>query len=214
MTNNPHRSSPGRYVLPATTGHFKFTVTRDGVGLNTSCISYGATAAAVADALDALDYVDDLGGSTVVREGDGSSQYNYGFVYYMSASNASESLAGSVDMEIIGSGVDHGCARVSTLGFWDEPDNWDTGVAPTSTDEVGLTLSIATLSHVAFIWSYVFLQFVAVETQTEGSIIHPRGHNYLQIFFPVSAFQLKCRVILPFCLIVVRIWRFHSRTVA
>ena len=77
----------------------------------------------------------------MVREGNGSSQYNYGFVYYMSASNSTD--AGSVNMELAGSGVEHGCKRVSTLGYWNEPDNWDTGVVPTSTDEVGLARNIA-----------------------------------------------------------------------
>lgn len=56
----------------------------------------------------------------------------------MSASNSSQSLAGSVDMELAGSGVEYGCKRVSTLGYWNETDNWDTGVAPTEADEVGL----------------------------------------------------------------------------
>lgn len=145
------------------------------MGFNTSCISYGASAAAVADALDALDYVDDLGGSTVVREGDGSSQYNYGFVYYISASNSSESLAGSVDMELAGSGVEHGCARVSTLGYWNEPDNWDTGVTPTSADEASSTRTITSLSHVVN-------GATSYRKKVDRLITHSGTRNFLQVF--------------------------------
>lgn len=128
-----------RHVLPAAdTGHFKFSVTRDGVSFNTSCISYGAPAGTVAAALDALDPFDDLGGSAVVRQGDGSSSaYDYGFVYYISASNSSQNLVSSIEIELAGSGVEYGCARLSTLGYWEDGLNWDAGVAPVSTDEVG-----------------------------------------------------------------------------
>lgn len=128
-----------RHVIPAADeGHFKLSITRDGVGYNTSCLSYGASATAVAAALDALDPIDDFGGSTVVREGDGaSSEYNYGFVYYIVASNSSENLVTSVDIDIAGSGVQHGCARLSTSGLWEDDLNWDTGVVPSSSDEVG-----------------------------------------------------------------------------
>lgn len=108
------------------------------MGYNTSCLSYGAPATAVAAALDAVDPIDDLGGSTVVREGDRAlSEYNYGFVYYIVASNSSENLVTSVDIDVAGSGVQHGCARLSTSGYWEDQLNWDTGVVPSSTDEVG-----------------------------------------------------------------------------
>ncbi|CBJ49166.1 hypothetical protein Esi_0207_0025 [Ectocarpus siliculosus] len=128
---------PPRYVIPADEGHFKLSITRDGAGYNTSCLFYGASATAVAAALDALDPIDDLGGSTVVREGDGASpEYNYGFVYHIVASNSSENLVNSVDIDVVGSGVQHGCARLSTLGYWEDELNWDTGVVPSSTDEV------------------------------------------------------------------------------
>lgn len=127
--------STGRAVLPDPLGHFKLGVTRDGIGTNTSCISYGASATAVSDALDDLDPVEDFGGVTVFRQGDGSSGYGYGFVYYITAANSSKSLGGSIEIELMGSGVEVGCARLSTLGYWDETANWDTGVVPTSTDD-------------------------------------------------------------------------------
>lgn len=128
-----------RKVLPsADVGHFKLSVTRDGVSFITSCISYGASAAEVAAALDALDPVDDLGGSAVVRKGDGSSSaYSYGFVYYISASDSSQNLVSSLGIELAGSGVEGGCARLSTLGYWEDGLNWDAGEAPASTDDVG-----------------------------------------------------------------------------
>lgn len=128
-----------RHVLSSVdAGHFKLSVTRDGVNFVTSCISYGASAVAVAAALDALDPVADLGGSAVARMGDGSSTaYDYGFVYHISTSDPSQNLVSSVGIELAGSGVEHGCARVSTLGYWEDAMNWDTGVVPASTDEVG-----------------------------------------------------------------------------
>lgn len=128
-----------RQVIPsADVGHFKLSVTRDGVNFITSCISYGASAVEVVAALDALDPVDDLGGSAVVRKGDGSSPaYNYGFSYYISASDSSQNLVSSLGIELAGSGVEDGCARLSTLGYWEDGLNWDSGVVPTSTDDVG-----------------------------------------------------------------------------
>lgn len=89
----------------------------------------------MSEALNDVDPVDDLGGADVVREGDGSSDYNYGYIYYISAANSSENFASSVDIEIVGSGIEYGCARLSTLGYWDDASNWDTGVVPTSVDE-------------------------------------------------------------------------------
>lgn len=126
-------------MLPsADAGHFKLSVTRDGVSFITSCISYGASADTVAAALDSLYPVHDLGGSAVVRQGDGSSSaYNYGFVYDISASDSSQNLVSSLGMALAGSGVESGCARLSTLGYWEDGLNWDTGVAPASTDDVG-----------------------------------------------------------------------------
>lgn len=128
-----------RHVLPSSdTGHFKLRVDRDGVDFNTSCISYGASAGAVAAALNALDPVDDLGGSSVARQGDGSSPaYDYGFVYDISASNSSQNIVSSIGIELAGSGVEHGCTRLSSLGYWEDELNWDTGVVPASADEVG-----------------------------------------------------------------------------
>eukprot|EP00752_Nemacystus_decipiens_P010621 g9459.t1 len=127
-----------RRVLPsADVGHFNLSVTRGGVSFVTSCISYGASAVEVAAALDALDPIDDLGGSTVVRQGDGlTPAYSYGFVYYISASESSQNLVTSLGIQVAGSGVESGCARLSTLGYWEDGLNWDTGVAPASTDDV------------------------------------------------------------------------------
>lgn len=127
-----------RNVVPATTlGHFKLSITRNGVGFNTSCISYGASGAAIVAALDVLDPIADLGGSTVVRGGDGSSSaYEYGFVYDISAANPSENLVNSIGLAVAGSGLEHDCARPATVGYWVDESNWDTGVVPTSTDEV------------------------------------------------------------------------------
>lgn len=105
--------------------------------MNTSCISYGASGAAVVSALDLLDPIADLGGSSVVRQGDGSSlAYNYGFVYNISAADPSEKFVDSIGVEVAGSGVEHDCARLSTLGYWDDESNWNTDAVPTSTDEV------------------------------------------------------------------------------
>ncbi|CAM9742517.1 unnamed protein product, partial [Scytosiphon promiscuus] len=131
-----------RYVIPSTTtGHFKLSVTRDGVGTNTSCISYGASGAAVVAILDLLDPISDLGGSTVIREGDGSSStFKYGFVYNISATDPNVNLVDSIDVEVAGSGVDHDCARLSTSGYWSEDSNWNTGAVPTSTDEVTIPI--------------------------------------------------------------------------
>ncbi|CAM9787351.1 unnamed protein product, partial [Hapterophycus canaliculatus] len=124
-----------RHVIPSTSGHFKLSVTRDGVGFNTSCISYGASGDAVVAALDVLDPIADMGGSTVVREGDGSSlKYAYGFVYNISAANPN--FVNLIGIQIAGSGVEHDCARLSTLGYWGDESNWNTGAVPTSTDEV------------------------------------------------------------------------------
>ena len=118
-------------------GHFKLSVTRDEVSFTTSCISYGASAVEVAAALDALDPVDDLGGSAVVRQGDGSTPaFDYGFVYDISASDSSLNLVSSLGIELAGSGVESGCGRLSTLGYWEDGLNWDAGVAPVSTDDV------------------------------------------------------------------------------
>ena len=91
----------------------------------------------MAAALDALDPIGDLGGSAVVREGDGlSSAYNYGYVYYISASDSSQDLVNSLGMAFAGSGVEHDCEKLSTVGYWGDAQNWDAGVMPTSTDEV------------------------------------------------------------------------------
>lgn len=89
----------------------------------------------MSEALNNVDPVDDLGGADVVREGDGSSDYNYGYIFYVSAANSSENLASSIGIEIVGSGTEYGCARLSTLGYWDDATNWDTGVVPASVDE-------------------------------------------------------------------------------
>lgn len=125
-----------RTVVPSTSGHFKLSITRDGVGYNTSCISYGSSASSVSDALDYTDPVADLGGASVVRQGNGSSTYDYGYTYTISAANTTLSLGGSIDdIDVAGMGTSVGCSRVSTLGSWDEEANWDTGVVPGSADE-------------------------------------------------------------------------------
>ena len=129
-------------------GHFKLSVIRDSVSFTTSCISYGASVVEVAAALDALDPVDDLGGSTIVRQGNGlSSTYNYGFGYYISASDLSQNLVSSLEIDVAGSGVESGCARLSTLGYWEDGLNWDGGVAPASADDVGVDCSV-----IVFLW--------------------------------------------------------------
>lgn len=77
-----------------------------------------------------------LGGALVVRQGNGSSAYSYGYTYLVSAVNSTLNLGAYVGFEVAGSGLQHGCSRVSTLGLWDDEVNWDTGVVPGPTDEV------------------------------------------------------------------------------
>lgn len=159
MSSSWHRVSPGiakpakpdrpytivtcytscRQVLPSAEGHVKLSVDQNGLTFNTSCISYGATATAVSSALNALGLIEDLGGASVTREGDGSSEYSYGFVYYLSASNTSISLTESVKTQFLGSGEDFDCAKLWTSGRWDEAANWDAGVLPASDDEASPT---------------------------------------------------------------------------
>lgn len=133
-----HRKPNGafrRQVLSSPSGHFKLGVIRNGVGFNTSCISYGASSIAVSNTLQDLNPIHDLGGAVVFRQGDGSSAYNYGFSYEISASNTSESLADSLEIDFIGSGVESGCTRLSTLSYWDDASNWDVNMVPSALDE-------------------------------------------------------------------------------
>lgn len=131
-----------RRVISASVGHFKLGITQDGLEHKTSCISYGASSIAVSEALDSLDPVDDLGGSKVVRKGDGSSGYSYRYLYDISASNSSGNMVDSVELKLIGSGVDIGCSRLSTLGYWDEATNWNSGMVPASNDEASSNQSV------------------------------------------------------------------------
>lgn len=90
----------------------------------------------MSDALDYTDPVADLGGASVVRQGNGSSSYSYGYTYTISAANTTLSFGASIDdIDVAGMGTSGGCSRLSTLGFWDDEANWDTGVVPGSADE-------------------------------------------------------------------------------
>lgn len=100
----------------------------------------------MSEALDNTDPIADLGGASVVRQGNGSSAYSYGYTYHVSAVNSSLRLGAYVDFEVAGNGLRHGCSRVSTLGLWDEEVNWDTGVVPGLTDEARKSNFIRALS--------------------------------------------------------------------
>lgn len=65
-----------------------------------------------------------------------SSAYDYGYVYYISAADSSQNLVNSLGIGFAGSGVEHDCEKLSTVGYWEDPQNWDTGVVPASNDEV------------------------------------------------------------------------------
>ncbi|CAM9153453.1 unnamed protein product, partial [Discosporangium mesarthrocarpum] len=125
-----------RSVLPSDEGHFRLSVTHSDVTYNTSCISYGAMPSEVADLLSRVDPIDDLGGATVSRQGDGSSGYSFGYTYSMTATNTSVDLSTAVSMSFLGSGKTYGCARLTTYGEWDDVDNWNTAAIPDSSDDV------------------------------------------------------------------------------
>lgn len=122
-----------RHVLFAPSGHFKLGAVQNGVRFNTSCISYGASSTAVSNALQDLNPIHDLGGAVVFRQGDGSSAYNYGFSYEISLE--SKNLADSLEIDFVGSGVESGCTRLSTLSYWEDGSNWDVNTVPSALDE-------------------------------------------------------------------------------
>lgn len=136
-SNEQDRKQPNgafrRHVLFAPSGHFKLGAVRNGVRFNTSCISYGASSTAVSNAFQGLNPIHNLGRAVVLRQGDGSSAYNYGFSYEISLEN--KNLADSLEIDFVGSGVESGCRRLSTLSYWDDGSNWDVHTVPSALDE-------------------------------------------------------------------------------
>lgn len=127
-----------RDVVPSAAGEgqFKLRGTAGGTDFNSSCIPYGASVSHVSEVLAALDPIDDVGGVSVAREGDGSSAYSYGYTYYIGAFNSSSNLTDVAWIEVLGSGPESGCSAITTMGYWDDETNWDSGVVPGSNDEV------------------------------------------------------------------------------
>uniref|UniRef100_A0A7S4I964 Fibronectin type-III domain-containing protein n=1 Tax=Odontella aurita TaxID=265563 RepID=A0A7S4I964_9STRA len=106
-------------------GLYKLTLTLQGVSQTTSCLRYGASSSTVQAAIDGLhDYnldgtIDDAdwGHIHVEREGDGSSQSAYGYVYHFESKGSVSTMgvsavlgSGSPSIEIAGIGDEVGCS--------------------------------------------------------------------------------------------------------
>lgn len=80
------------YIQSGAGGYYKLKLTFRGLERRTSCIDFHATAADVASAIDAMGFdfngdgvvdVADVGHVTVLREGDGTAVFGYGYVYFL-----------------------------------------------------------------------------------------------------------------------------------